>query len=182
MLIRTSRCLFAALFLTSLASSARADFVVYDLGALGKGMTKAAGTMFDSSDLGRDTKILLPGKTQVQPGGKLSYTHPNGATVHFKLEDVRVIKVPSNRDEFTKKLTMAGKDPEALMKAGIWGLKKGLLAELYKSVDKVLEIDPKHEAALKVRELKKTMREPLPENPETEKKFRSLVKRPDMRF
>ena len=182
MTIPTRRCLVAALFLTSLAADARADFIVYDLGALGKTMTKVAGTMFDSSELGDDTKITLPGKAIVQPGGKLSYTHPSGATVHFKLEDVKWIKAPTSKQEFNKKLTMAGKDPEALMKAGIWALKKGLLPELYMTVDKVLDIEPTHEAALKVRELKKTIRQTLPENSETEKKFRALVKRPDMRF
>ena len=182
MSIRTKLSLAAALLLTGLAADARADFIVYDLGELGKSMSTAAGTMFDSSDLGSDTKITLPGKAIVQPGGKLSYTHPSGATVHFKLEDVKIIRAPTNKEEFNKKFTMAGKNPEALMKAGVWGLKKGQLEGLYKAVDKVLDIEPTHEAALKVRELKKTMRETLPENPETEKKFRALVKRPDMRF
>jgi hypothetical protein len=72
------------------------------------------------------------------------------------------------------------RDPDAYMKAGVWGLKKGLLPEFYKAIDKVLDVDPKHEAALKVRELKKQMKESLPDNPDAEKKFRSLVKRPNM--
>src|SRR5579863_247906 len=182
MTVRMSRCLVALLLAIGLAANARADYVVYDLGDLGKAMSAVAGMQHNALDLSGNTKIMLPGKTQVQPGGKLSYTHPSGATVHFDLQDVKVIKAPSAKEEFNKKYTLAGKDAEALMKAGVWALKKGNLDGLYKCVDKVLDIDPKHEAALKVRELQKMMKEPLPDDPATEKKFRSLVKRPDMRF
>jgi hypothetical protein len=175
-------CLFAALAWLGAATAARADFIEYDLGALGKLMTNLAGMQNKAVDFGGDTKILLPGKTVVQPGGMLSYTHPNGTTVHFRLEEVKHIKAPTAKEEFNKQLTRAGKDPDAIMKAGIWALKKGLLTELYRAADKVLEINPGHEGALKVRELKKTIRDPLPENPETEKKFRALVKQPGMRL
>src|SRR5260221_1357664 len=100
--------LVAALLLTGLAADARADFVVYDLGVLGKAMSTLAGMQNKALDLDGDTKIMLPGTTQVQPGGKLSYTHPNGATVHFNLEDVKRIKAPTNKEEFNKRLNAAG--------------------------------------------------------------------------
>jgi hypothetical protein len=194
------RILFFApvLFLIGLPATARADFIEYDLGALGKVIASLAGSSNKSVDVTverddngllfgvRETKITLPGKAVVQAGGFLSYTHPNGTTVHFKLEEVKHIKAPTTKEEFNKMHTRAGRDPEVLMKAGIWALKKGLLNELYKCVDEVLKIDPKHEAALKVRELRKSMKEPLPDDAETraaeEKEFKSKVKRAGMRF
>ena len=66
----------------------------------------------------RDTKITLPGKAVVQAGGFLSYTHPNGTTVHFRLEEVKHIKAPTTKEEFNKMHSQAGRDPEAIMKAG----------------------------------------------------------------
>ncbi len=197
MAIRTPLFVFTVLFI-GLPAAARADFIEYDLGALGKVMASIAGASNKSVDLTveesadgavlgiQNTKIVLPGKAVVQAGGFLSYTHPNGTTVHFRLEEVKHIKAPTAKEEFNKMMGRAGRDPEAIMKAGIWALKKGQLNELYKSVDKVLEIDPKHEAALKVRELRKTMKEPLPTDSDTqaaeEKLFKSLVKRAGMRF
>src|SRR5258708_23876531 len=43
-------------------------------------------------------------------------------------------------------------------------------------------MDAKDEEAVKVRELRKTMKEPLPDDPDEEKRFKSLVKRAGMRF
>ena len=174
----------ATLLLTGLPADARADFVVYELGALGKAMSTLAGAQHNALDMGRDTKIMLHGRTQVQPGGKLSYTHPNGATVHFDLNDVKVIKAKSSKEEFNTLYNSAHKDPDGMMRAGVWALKKGLLeGGLYKAVDEVLKIEPTHEAAIKVRDLKKKMKEPLVvDEVAEEKKFRALVNRPAMRF
>src|SRR5580693_8761865 len=114
MTLRIRLSLVAALFLAGPAARVRADFVEYDLGSLGKAMSAVAGMQNKALDLGGNTKILLPGTTQVQPGGKLSYTHPNGAKVHFNLEDVKRIKAPTSKEVFNKQFTMAGNDPEAL--------------------------------------------------------------------
>ncbi len=182
MKIQTRLCLLAALLFTGVTSDVRADFVEYDLGALGKIMATAAGAQNKAVDFGNDTKIMLPGKAIVQAGGILSYTHPNGTTVHFRLEEIKHIKLPTLKQQFNKLLTNAKNDPEAIMKAGVWALKKGQLVEFYRAVDKVLEIEPANEAALLVRELQKSMKQPLPEDPEVEKRFSSLVKVAGMRF
>ena len=173
-------CFVAAMLCGALAASARADFLIYDLGAEGQLLTAVAGRMPDGAD--RGTRIVLQGKVVVNPGGTVTYTHPGGSKVHFKLgEGIEHKKAPTTKEEFNKMLGAAGRDTDSIMRAGVWALKKALLPEFYRAVDKVLDIDPKHEAALKVAELKKQMKDPLPENPETEKKFRALVPRSGMK-
>src|SRR5689334_17229637 len=173
-------CLLAAALCCAFAVPARADFLIYDLGAEGQLLTAVAGRMPDGADNG--TRIVLQGKVVVNPGGTVTYTHPGGAKVHFKLgEGNEHKKAPTAKEEFNKKLGAAGRDTDSIMRAGIWAVKKAILPEFYRAVDKVLDIDPKHEAALKVIELKKQMKGPLPENPETEKKFRAMVPRSGMK-
>ena len=181
---RIAFSLIAALSLTGLAANARADYIEIDLGALAKVISELAGAKLQGIDLGKDSTLTLPGKAIVQggPNPLLSYTHPNGTVVHFPLEDVKVIRAPTSSQQFNKMKARAGRDPEAVMKAAVWALKKGLLLDFYSAIDKVIELDPKNEAALKVRDLKKTMKEPLPQNSEAEKKFRGLVKRPNMKI
>jgi hypothetical protein len=168
---------------TALAASARADFLIYDLGAEGQTLVRVAegGRSLDRSAF--DTRIVLQGKVVVNPGGTVSYTHSSGKKVHFKLgERIEYKKAPTTREEFGKMLGAAGRNTDAIMKAGVWALKKALLPDFYRAVDKVLDIDPKHEAALKVMELRKEMKEPLPDDSETERKFRSIVQRPGMKI
>jgi hypothetical protein len=91
------------------------------------------------------------------------------------------MKAKSNQQLFNARMGNA-KTADAVMEAAVWGLKSGLLGEFYTGVDKALKLDPNNAAALKVRELKKQMKEPLPDNPEAEKRFRELVKRPSMKI
>lgn len=182
-MIMTKRAwLAAAMLCGGLAGAARADFLIYDLGAEGQALFQAAagGRSLDRSDF--DTHIVLQGKVVVNPGATVSYTHANGTKVYFKLgEGIEHKKAPTTKEEFNKLLGAAGRDPDEVMKAGLWALKKALLPEFYRAVDRVLDINPSHEAALKVIELKKQMKESLPEDSETERKFRAIVQRPGMK-
>ncbi len=184
MYLRIAFSLIFALLLMGLPAGARADYIEYDLGALGKAIAELAGAKLQGMDMGKNTKITLPGKAIVQGGPHplLTYTHPNGTTVHFPLQDVKVIRAPTTKQLCNKMMTQARNDPEAVMKAAVWALKKAQLPEFYKGIDKVLELDPKNEAALKVLELKKRMKEPLPDNSQAEQRFRALVKRPNMKI
>ena len=179
---RSRTFLVAATLAAVLANESRADFIVYDLGALGKAMTQVAAAGRSLDQKGNDTNITLPGKVVVNPGGTVSYTHPNGAQVHFKIDEVKIKRAPTTREEFNKLFGQAGKDPEELMKVSVWALKKALLPDFYKVIDRVLEINPDHEAAKRIRELKKQMKEPLPVDPATEKYLRSVVNRPKMKI
>jgi hypothetical protein len=181
---RTTFGLIFGVLLTGLPSAARADYVEYDLGLLGKAITELAGAKLQGMDAITSSKITLPGKAIVQggPSPLVTYTHPNGTMVHFPLRDVKVIRAPTTKQLANKMMTQARNDPEAVMKAAVWALKKGQLADFYKGVDKVLDLDPKNEAALSVIELKKRMKEPLPESSEAEKRFRGLVKNPHMKI
>src|SRR5438477_13166292 len=107
MTIRFRLAVLTAVFLTCPGAVARADFVEYDLGELGKFMTTIAGAQNKAVDFSGDTKITLPGKAVVQSGGLLSYTHPNGPTLHFRLEEVKHIKAPTAREEFNKMMARA---------------------------------------------------------------------------
>ena len=91
------------------------------------------------------------------------------------MDDVTIYKAKTLKDEFRAKLNKAGKDPDQMMQAAVFGLKKGMLNEFYETVDKVLKINPNHEAAQRVKDLKKRMEVSLPDDPETEKKLRSVV-------
>lgn len=176
MTIRTRTCLVAALLLSGLQVPARADFIIYDLGSLGNVISKIAAQGRSLDQKSNDNRIVLPGKVVVNPGGTVSYTHTNGTQVHFQLGEVEIKRASTAKEQFNKLYNSAKDDPDALMKAGIWALKKALLTDFHKAVDKVLTINPRHEAALLVVEMRKKLKESLPDDPQTEKTFRSLVK------
>src|SRR5258708_34741634 len=104
-------CLAAVLFSTGLTADVRADFIVYDLGALGSAMVQVASAGRSLDRKAGDTHIVLPGKVVVQPGGIASYTHANGTQVHFRLEEgVEIKRAPTTREEFNKRFGQAGED------------------------------------------------------------------------
>jgi Protein of unknown function (DUF1570) len=161
------------------ARSARADFLIYNLGG---GSARSATS---SSEL----KIVLQGKVVVNQGRTMTYTHPTlKEKLHFSLDDATRgqldwFKAPTSAEEFQKRVNLAGKDPEQLMKAAVWALKKGLPKDsFYNTIEKVLAIDPSHSAARQVMELRQKMDEPLEDNPALEKELRSIVQLPSMKI
>lgn len=183
--------LVAVLVLLSFATDARADFLIYYLGGGGQNQGSGGGApgqggrgKSDPSGL----KVILQGDVKVNPGGTVSFRHPTlKQDVHFgagmlQSGQIEIKRARTTKQEYQKQLGTAGKDPEAIMKAAVWALKKGLLRDFYAGVDKVLDVDPKHEAAIRIKELKKQMDEPLPENPVPEKELRSIIKNPGMRI
>lgn len=176
MKIRIRFCLLAALAFVGLQAELRADFIYYDLGALGNLLSKIAAQGRSLDQKLNDTRIVLQGKVVVNPGGTVTYTHTNGTQVHFQLGEVEIKRASTAKEQFNRMFNAAKDEPEALMKAAIWALKKALLTDFHKAVDKVLTINPKHEAALLVVEMRKKLKEPLPENSQTLTTFRSLVK------
>jgi len=130
-------------------------------------------------------RIVLPGKIQVNggPTPTVSYTHPTlkDEPLYFRLTQVEILRAATPKDEYRRLLGQAGKDPDAVLKAALWALKKGLLTDFYVGVNKVLENNPTHEAALRIMELKKQMDQSLPDNPATEAELRSIVGRTGMK-
>ncbi|MFN0055135.1 MAG: DUF1570 domain-containing protein [Planctomycetales bacterium] len=123
-------------------------------------------------------KIILPGRAVVN-GKTVSYNHPTiKEPLIFSLETVEIKRASTPAQEYQKKVNVASrdKDADAMMKAGVFALKKGMLREFYSALDKALEIDPQHEAALRTKELKRQMEEPVRDNPELEKELRSYIK------
>jgi hypothetical protein len=111
----------------------------------------------------------------------VTYTHPNGTSASFNPREVEIRRALTPREEFRKRFAAARSDSGDLMRAGLFALKKGLLADFYRAVDKVLEIEPQHNAAVRVAELRKQLKTSLPDDPEVERKLRTIVGQPGMR-
>ena len=147
-----------ALIVGCACGSLRADFLIYR--GLGRG----------------GSKIYLPG-TVKKTGDLVTYKHPTiEGTMYFQQKEVDIKRYPTPRDAFNKQVASARKDPDLLMKAALFGLKKGLVGDFYETVKNVLKADPKNKAALRVMELKEKINEPLPESSAEENELRSFVK------
>lgn len=149
--------LTSGLILAFAALPLAADFVLY----------RVPGTPF---------MFALEGKATIDGRDRqVSYMHPGlKESITFPLADVEVLKASSNREQFNKQFVKAGKDAEAVYQAGVFGLKRGLLPEFYKAVDKTLEVDSQHAAATEVKKLKETIEKPLPDSAAVEKELREF--------
>jgi Protein of unknown function (DUF1570) len=135
-----------------------------------------------ASDSASDLEIVLPGKATFN-GRIVSFQHTTfKEQLNFSVDEVEVKRTPTTMQQYGKILGQAGKDPDAILKAGLWALKKGLLDQFYAAADKALEIDPKHEAAARIKALKKQMDRDLPVNPATENELRSIISRQNMKI
>ncbi|HEY3966375.1 MAG TPA: DUF1570 domain-containing protein [Planctomycetaceae bacterium] len=188
-------CISALLLAVVLVPEAGADFLIYKLGTKGQkrqrrgvGATGApqpnAGGMngMGGGNSGSGREVVLYGKIK-KDGGGIMYTHPDvGEPLIFQPNQVEIKHAPTMKMTFNKMLGQAGKDPEAVLHAACWALKKGLLTEFHLGIDKVLALDPQHETALRIRELKQRIATPLPEEPDPaiEKRLRSVVNQPGM--
>jgi hypothetical protein len=156
--------LVAVTFTLAADRTASADFLIYNLP-------------------NSRSSFVLEGTVQVNPGRTVTYFHPTlKEKLIFALEDVKIQRVPTNREEFNRKLGQAGKDADKAFEASVWALKRGLLRDYYQGVDKVLQIDAKHEDARRIVELKKEMDKSLPDDSNTESELKRIVNRPTMRI
>jgi hypothetical protein len=145
-----------------------------------------------------EMKMVFQGRFQIN-GRLVNYSHPGQRdAMVFQLEDrqrwpdavgrpdgCEIVKCPTTQQEFVRRMGQAGKDPDAMMRSAVFALKKrpiGAPREFYDAVDKVLDAAPQHEAARRVRELKRQLDEPLPDNPTLEQELRSFVRRPEMKL
>jgi hypothetical protein len=179
-----------------MATDLRADFLIYriPLGISGgnqsrddddRGGPRRAAMRAPGAAASAELRIVLQGRVQQNPGSTVTYFHPTiKEPLYFNRTDVEVKKAATPQQEFGKRLNAAGKDPDAVMKAAIWALKKGLLKEFYSAVDKALALDAGHEGAVRIKALKKQMDQPPPEsqNAALEQELRSYVKLPGMQI
>ena len=188
----TVRVCLAGLFCVCLATVAQADILIYKVPLNGGGGGGAGGPPMGAMNPmggggggggGETLQIVLQGKIVVNPGRTVTYVHPTiKEPLFFSLEQVEIIKTKTPQQEYNAMLGKAGKDPAAIMTAGVFALKKGLLREFYSAVKKAQEADPDFEPAKRVLALKEQMDKPLPESPEEEKEIRKIVKRSSMRI
>lgn len=159
-------CLCVSIFLSSafLPSSARADVLFYRLPT-------------DGGEI-----VTLEGNTTVNPGGTVTYQHPRFGKIHFDLASTEIKKAPSILTQFTRLLGQAANDPEQRMAAAHWALRRGLLRNFYETIEKVLEVDPRHPRALLVKQLKAKMDAPISDSSKQEAELRKLIGRPEMKL
>ena len=126
--------------------------------------------------------VTLEGTTTVNPGGSVTYHHSRFGRIYLDLASTDIRKAPSIASQFNRQLGRAGKDPEKLMEAAQWALRRGLLTDFYSTIDKVLEIHPQHPRAGLVKQLKQQMQQTLPDAPQQEKQLKEFVGRPEMKI
>ena len=116
------RGLAAVLVCGMAGAQVRADYIEYDVGILGKAIEALAGAKLEGLDSISGTTIILPGTVKAQGGPKpmYSYTHPNGTTVHFPMDDIKVMRAKTNQQIFNSMLSNA-KTADATMAAAVWG-------------------------------------------------------------
>jgi len=109
-------------------------------------------------------QVVLQGTAGINPGGAITFTHPKFGTIYFDSRETEVRKVPTLQSQFTKVLGRAGNDPDKLMEAAHWALRRGLLPQFYQAADKALAANPQHPRALLVKKLKGLMDAGIPES------------------
>ncbi|HUY32421.1 MAG TPA: DUF1570 domain-containing protein [Pirellulales bacterium] len=146
------------------ATRARADLVEYLVGG------------------NRELTLNIQGKATVHPGKTMTVTTKKFGSLHFGLDDVKIHKVPTLEQQFGKQLTQAKSDPGAVLQAAQWSLRHGMLSEFYAAVDKVLELDPKHAEAKRIKALKAQMEKDLGDSSKQQDELKKFVNRPQMKI
>lgn len=139
-----------------------------------------------------EMRVVLHGRMQIN-GRLVSYAHPGvREPLVFTIEDKRtgrtagrfdvceLVTAPTTQREFQRRLAQAGKDPQAILSAATYGIKKRLTRDFYAAIEKLLEIDPKNKTGLHVDDLRKKLEAPLPDDPAPEHELRKLVTSPGM--
>lgn len=196
---RKGICLIAALLIPVLVAESRADFLIYRFGA--KTKQPQRGGQRGGGQPGQDPPEGPPGAPPGQPFSKppevvlsgriaataklVTYTPLSSGSADQKLyfdpAEVTIKKAATVRDFYRKLMDKAGAKPDVVMEAALWALKKDLMLEFHDAIKKVLELDPKHEIALQIKDLKQTLDQQVPANPEIEKELRAAVAKSDMK-
>jgi hypothetical protein len=130
---------------------------------------------------GTDMEIVLQGQVSVNAGGSVTFTHPKLGRMYFDIRESEIKRVPTLQQQFAKQLGKAGNDADKRFAAAQWALRHGLLDKFYEAVDKTLEVNPQHQRATLIKNLRKKMDEPIGDSSKQEKELRDLVGRNDMK-
>ena len=126
--------------------------------------------------------VVLEGKTTVNPGGSVTYTHPRFGKLYFDLQDTRIHAVPTTEAVFTRRFQAAQGNADQLLEVARWALGRGQLDRFYQAVAKALEVDPQHAEANHIRELKQRINAPLGDSAQQEQELRRVVRNPAMKI
>ncbi len=130
---------------------------------------------------GSPLKIILEGRVKV--GREVRLQHKFG-TLYFEPAKVTVHKVTTNPARFTRMKNEArtAKDAGMMFDVAKWALKHALLNQYYEAIDAVLEIDPDHEGAARIKALKERIDQPLPETEAEEEQIKAILDRGSMKI
>jgi len=132
---------------------------------------------------GSSSQVVLQGTSKVNPGKTVSFTHAKFGGLVFAMDEVDIREAPTLGQQFNKQVAKAKGDADAMFQAAIWALRHGMLKEYYETVGKTLLLDPKHEASLKIKKLKREMG-PLPDsdNSRLEAELRTFCGKKNMKI
>ncbi len=157
---------FLAAVVIAAGPSARADFLVYSLPTT-------------DGNLG----VVIQGTSKVQTGRIVTFRHAKFGNLVFSMDEVSIHKVPTLGQQLAKRVNQAKGNADATFKAAVWALQHGMLKEYYETVASVLRIDPNHAEALRIKELKRKIDVPLPDdqNSRLEQELRTFCPKQDMK-
>lgn len=111
---------------------------------------------------GTNLYTMLVGEVTSNPGGTASLRHKYGLLVFDQSDIVKIYKSKSPYEIHEREISRAiqSKKADEVMKAAKSALKHGLLEKCYDDVNKALEFDPRHEEALRLKQLRDDIKKP----------------------
>lgn len=121
--------------------------------------------------------FVLQGEVTVNPGGTLTFRHPNMGNLYFRVNDVRWFDIPTTTAIASRQIQKAStaQDAEACLAAAHWALHQGLLRKSYEAASAAWKISPDHPTVKRLAALKRKMDAPVPVSAEQEAKMRKFV-------
>lgn len=147
----TFTALWGAAWLLALPRVAQADYVITPFG------------------------IILEGTVTVNPGGTVTIKPQKFEPCYFRIQQVRILRVPTVWQQFRKELS-AAKEVEQTLAAARWALKHGLIDEFYSTLEQVMAQEPNHAIGKQVFERRASLQEEAREDAEA---LDALVQRLD---
>ena len=108
---------------------------------------------------GTKLAFVLQGEVMVNPGGTVTFRHPNMGNLYFRVNDVSWYDIPSTPTLATRQIQKAStaQDVEACLKAANWALHQGLLRKFYEAASAAWQISPDHPTVQRLAALRRKM-------------------------
>lgn len=130
---------------------------------------------------GTPLAVTLQGRSKVNPGGTVTYTHSRGK-LYFRLQNVQIIEARSTQEQFARRLRKAeiAGDVDSLIETGKWALHHGLLDEAKKTLSLAWKADPSDKRLRFLAAMMSYIKRPVAPSKEIEDRMRSFLGIEDM--